>query len=553
MSRLGALAILGFLCATALPAQEADPAARVDAALRALARAGRGVEHSDVPPRVRSALEEAKRTLRELVVFAANQSSAPSLKTAKECYGTYGCVEAVKIEPAPGHPEWLVATTTLGIPFGADTSLYLLEKRGERWSIVLEKVAHDYRTIGKVQMGLEWRVTSAPGEQPVLITVDMSSAEAGTWQDLRLNVLRPGRDAAHPKVLLHSIDDFDIGEPWDLKTDGDSFSIRYHGRYGLDLVRWGRFKTKRYIIRGDSVTRVDPIADNADEFVDEWVALPWNEARRWSSPSNATTLKRWHDRLHQSRISMSSVPPVNTCESDDRVPRTEVTIRLDQRHGDSLPEQLMALVEREGEHFNLREIHPDGEWSGMQEDERVRCPRKDFVLTSAGNLELVLEDGHYTAAAPDSFDCPNGYWGTFVARVSLKGKTVETPLGEHGACDGPWPLTLADYNHDGQLDFNFGIRENSANSFYDLFTIGRDGKVSELKVRHDDGSVDSSITAETTGNSTTFKVAADGIRARSRDIGGPPDVAYWITWYRWNKRRGMFEQGATVAVAPLRK
>jgi hypothetical protein len=46
----------------------------------------------------------------------------------------------------------------------------------------------------------------------------------------------------------------------------------------------------------------------------------------------------------------------------------------------------------------------------------------------------------------------------------------------------PWVIRFADYNHDGQLDFNLGQYENCNGWTYTLFTIARDGKITPLKV-----------------------------------------------------------------------
>ena len=208
-------------------------------------------------------------------------------------------------------------------------------------------------------------------------------------------------------------------------------------------------------------------------------------------------------------------------------------------------------------------------WSGMKKDRLAALlffgalgasaalakerasPRTNLVLARAGNVEIVLAEGEYIARNSEDFNCWPSYYGQFIARVSLNGRTVESSLGERGVCAGPWSLRLQDYNHDGQPDFNIGIQENRANSFYELFTIGRDGKVRTLNVRHDDGSVDDSVTAETTGNSTTFDVTASGFRAKSRDNPPDPDVAYWMTLYEW--KDGMFHERATIPAARSKK
>ena len=49
---------------------------------------------------------------------------------------------------------------------------------------------------------------------------------------------------------------------------------------------------------GDGVIRLDPVTEDAADFLDEWVSLPWKDAERWSSNPS---LKRWHERLNGRR------------------------------------------------------------------------------------------------------------------------------------------------------------------------------------------------------------------------------------------------------------
>lgn len=460
-------------------------------------------------------------------------------------------LESLSLTQPPGYPQFIVATTTLPVPFGDHTSLYLLEKKPSGWTLVLQQA-------GDAQMGLDWRISSPAGEEPFLVTASTRPAEWGSWQPLRLRVMRPGPDPAHPIVLLDAADSFQISEPWLLSAEGGSFLLRYQGHYHLDARRWGRFKVARFVVRGDTVTREDPIAETADEFVDEWFSLPWKEARRWTPTAERTRLKKWHDRLNAGKKHSTEVD-INPCESDGAA-RYEVTLAIEP-NGDPLPDQLVALVERTGDRFVLRDLDPDAAWDGNAE-ERVKCPRRNEVLTAAmgdvdgdgkrDRVEIVLKDGFHSTGPSEDFNCPNDYNGTFVARVSLGERIVETKLDVVAVCAGPWDLRLGDYNRDGRLDFNIGLRENSANSFYSLFTIGRDGGVASLRVRHADGSVDDSITAATTGNSTDFIIAADGIRARSLSNPADPAVAFWTTVYRWRTKEAMFEEGEQIAIAATR-
>ncbi len=90
--------------------------------------------------------------------------------------------------------------------------------------------------------------------------------------------------------------------------------------------------------------------------------------------------------------------------------------------------------------------------------------------------------------------CGDGekYGGKFIFRVELtNGVTVDTPLGSlcpDGCFDfifaeevQPWQIKMADYNNDGQPDFNIVTYAGCSLSECHLFTITLSGKVEVLK------------------------------------------------------------------------
>jgi hypothetical protein len=53
-----------------------------------------------------------------------------------------------------------------------------------------------------------------------------------------------------------------------------------------------------YDVIGDAVMRVAPFAWEPEDFLDEWLDLPWEDVANWSLPH----LKPWHERLRSSRM-----------------------------------------------------------------------------------------------------------------------------------------------------------------------------------------------------------------------------------------------------------
>jgi hypothetical protein len=93
------------------------------------------------------------------------------------------------------------------------------------------------------------------------------------------------------------------------------------------------------------------------------------------------------------------------------------------------------------------------------------------------------------------------YEGRFIIVVEIGGMKPVTsdlnrlfyPQYERGEkmffwCSEPWKIVFADYNHDGQVDFNLGQYRDGVACTFRFFTVSPKGEVSELPVqRQPDG------------------------------------------------------------------
>src|SRR6185312_12800072 len=63
----------------------------------------------------------------------------------------------------------------------------------------------------------------------------------------------------------------------------------------IDAGVHNREAVRHFLINGDQVRRVDPVALSPRDFVDEWLTRDWKESARWSA---SPALRRWQGRLH---------------------------------------------------------------------------------------------------------------------------------------------------------------------------------------------------------------------------------------------------------------
>jgi hypothetical protein len=53
----------------------------------------------------------------------------------------------------------------------------------------------------------------------------------------------------------------------------------------------------RFSVDNNKVRRVAPLAVYAENFLDEWTLLSWDDARHWANESSEGSLKKWHAKL----------------------------------------------------------------------------------------------------------------------------------------------------------------------------------------------------------------------------------------------------------------
>jgi len=121
-------------------------------------------------------------------------------------------------------------------------------------------------------------------------------------------------------------------------------------------------------------------------------------------------------------------------------------------------------------------------------------PQASTWTTNNCHLSLIWVEGTHTLNDPEPW-CGDGekYYGKFIFRVQLPNRaSVDTPLESlypggnfnsfYVADNQPWHIEMADYNNDGQPDFNIVTYGSCVNSLCYFFTVTSSGKVEPLKV-----------------------------------------------------------------------
>lgn len=269
----------------------------------------------DVPPVVARNLKALKHGLRDMIVQTLAAPTAVSKKPdvlAAEVIeqlkredvpvgdtGGYGVISGIKFRRPPEYPSWLIATTTVSIPYGEDTSLYLFELKDDAWKLALSQESNGYTAIRDAQGWLTYEVSPAPpGEKPYLITAEVSPASMSVWQALRLRILRVGPDAGHPTLLAKRTLSYCLDDSYYFSVDAGGFGLMYLDfAADQELAGYRSVHYLEYRVSGSHALVARDIVIDPYNVLRKWIAQNWTVARESIDSSATDDLRGWHERM----------------------------------------------------------------------------------------------------------------------------------------------------------------------------------------------------------------------------------------------------------------
>ncbi len=343
----------------------------------------------DVPEAVRPLLTTLKHQLRDLILSTLNSDHSPTLQTDQltaellqelERQGVpageknlpksqeYGGILDVKITPPKGHPELLAATVTLQVPCSdGDTALYIFKRNAAVWKLAMALESDDYPQVSGAQGSFQYAISTQDQKGDwYVVAAHIPGWCTSCMSGIHYQVLRPELKPDAPRMLL----DKDAGDykcddpPYKLKLEPTGFRIDYVALW-LDLDIFSTVQPDRYVVSGDQVMRIPPVAYTPQDFVNAWIQMPWKDALEWSNPAKIASLESWHDRFQPGSdagyLFGSKLEFVQPCDN----PPTRWQIGLTAEKNDAKSPRLIFTVSMKGDAFYLR---------GIDEQKPPDCP-----------------------------------------------------------------------------------------------------------------------------------------------------------------------------------
>jgi hypothetical protein len=255
-------------------------------------------------------------------------------------------------------PNTLLVTAGVSVPCGVDEAVYLYQFDATSRTRVLED-----RPLGYGSTHVELSQPDGEGRR-LLLAHRWSIQCQSTWMGMAYSVYRFGLLSGLPERLLSEEHGFWLG------NDGPEFDLTPDGLVvefldsSLDTGVHNRTHVIRYEFK-DNVRRIDPVALQAQDFVEEWLAQPWEEMESRSARGTSGM----HRKLHSAGGEYDAVVPCTV-----RPGTWLISLDLDQIGEKDLkePRRSYFLVRELGKYRYRMEA--------VSEEEPSGCPGKGLSL-----------------------------------------------------------------------------------------------------------------------------------------------------------------------------
>ena len=238
--------------------------------------------------------KKLEKTLNNIIGLKSKNLKKGSLKSHQE---------EVRFEVGITNDQLLQIKYTMDIPCGTDSILFIFEPDEQHWQEVLMWESSDYTNSSGSLNALQY-VTSPKTKEGTwyILGTDTPARCSSCWGAQRFYILQPIIGDIHPNVLFHRTEtSYQCNEKAELKARENYFDFHFDGRsiQAETLIRPHQY---RYTKKKDLFIRVQPVAKNSRDFIEEWIMSSWDEASQWCASPLCEEFKAMHQILHNPRL-----------------------------------------------------------------------------------------------------------------------------------------------------------------------------------------------------------------------------------------------------------
>jgi hypothetical protein len=234
-----------------------------------------------------------------------------------------GSVGDVRVSSESG---LLIITTGVGILCEYDESAYGYKREDGRWQRIWKSEHNDYSDKYAPQNVIAVHVlqTFKDGHEngpAFVMTLGNDGGCASSWRTVYYRVWRV--DSVGSKLLIDEAEfawfraeTYSVGsiiQDWRDKNAPVDVLVEFTER-SVDAAVHNREAIRHFLIDGDRVRRIDPVALSPRDFVDEWLTQNWNASATWSA---SPMMQQWHRRLHADFVAGHFSDVTMHCQTPD--------------------------------------------------------------------------------------------------------------------------------------------------------------------------------------------------------------------------------------------
>jgi hypothetical protein len=224
-----------------------------------------------------------------------------------------GYVNRVELSRPPADPNRLTIVAGVTVECGYSDSVYVYDYSGGSHRLVLE--SNGSRQHDESVLGVYSSTADSAGSR-LFVTLRYGVQCGSSWNVLAYDLYR----LAGSSVKAVFADEHEIwfggGHPV-VRLSPDDLRIELSDR-SIDAGVHSRTHVLHYKVGPRSVERVDPVALDPQDFVDEWLTRPWAEMESRTSASVRERLRKLRDLLHTDLVAGEYVPTDSCAASAHR-------------------------------------------------------------------------------------------------------------------------------------------------------------------------------------------------------------------------------------------
>ncbi len=265
----------------------------------------------------------------------------------------YGDSLTVHVDSLSSKPDALAVDLSFSVGCGDNHVLLVFRRTKHAWQQSLDWHSNKY-TQPSDAFGdfFVYGLVPGPGHDPLIAVAYGTPWCTSRESRFHVDLLRPADEHLSQASLAHLDEGYSRFEhmPPALKHTSDGFQMRVWDD-SLDFeTLFTRPRIYRFRTTGNKLERLQPIADNARDFVDAWLQSPWIDSQKWTeepTQSLHSTRDRF-DYLQSKNRPQIQYGPVRACSSGNHNFQIEIDLAefIDTATATSVSRDLPPLFAR---------------------------------------------------------------------------------------------------------------------------------------------------------------------------------------------------------------